>query len=60
MVSSLKAAQSSAEVTNLVQQLGPRTAKEFTICLSAYGRVRDWRSAVSLLYDMALFGGLAQ
>ena len=55
-IASLKRARSSVEVTHLVQQLKPSTAKEFTVCISAYGRTRDWRSAVSLLGEMRRVG----
>ena len=55
-IASLKRARSSVEVTHLVQQLKPSTAKEFTVCIGAYGRTRDWRSAVSLLDEMRRVG----
>ena len=56
LVASLKAARSSAEVARLVEQLKPQTAQQFTTCLSAYGRVRDWRSAVGMLEQMRRCG----
>ena len=56
MIASLRAARSSGEITRLIKELKPSTAKEFTICLSAYGRVRDWRSAIALLDEMRRCG----
>lgn len=53
---SLKRARSSAEVASLVKQFKPRTAKEFTVCIGAYGRTRDWRRAVGLLDEMQRVG----
>ena len=52
MILSLRAARSSAEVSRLVEELKPRSGKDFTVCISAYGRVRDWRSATGLLDQM--------
>ena len=52
LILSLRAARSSAEVSRLVEELKPRSGKDFTVCISAYGRVRDWRSATGLLDQM--------
>ena len=56
LIASLRAARSSGEITRLIKDLKPSTAKEFTICLSAYGRVRDWMSAIALLDEMRRCG----
>ena len=56
LFSSLKAARSTEEVARLVEQLRPRTARDYTVCISAYGRVRDWRSATETLGQMRRCG----
>ena len=58
LISSLRLASSSAEVARLVEELKPRTGKDFTVCISAYGRVRDWRSATGLLDQMRQSGSV--
>ena len=55
-LTSLRAARSGAEVARLVAELKPRSSKDFTVCISAYGRVHDWRSATGLLDQMRQCG----
>ena len=55
-LTSLRAARSGAEVARLVAELKPRSSKDFTVCISAYGRVHDWRSATGLLDQMRRCG----
>ena len=43
-------------MARLVAELKPRSSKDFTVCISAYGRVHDWRSATGLLDQMRQCG----
>ena len=43
-------------MARLIKELKPRTAKDFTICIGAYGRTRNWQSAVGLLEEMRRCG----
>ena len=52
----LRQTRHRGDVARLLEQLQPRDVKEYSMGISAYGRSRDWRSALSLLEEMRAAG----
>ena len=52
LIQRLRGTRKSSEVTQLLEKIPPRTDREFTTGISAYGRAGDWERALSLFDEM--------
>ena len=48
----MKTSRTPKEMARLVEDIGPKSTKEYTMCISALGRSRQWERALSLLDEM--------
>ena len=53
LISELRKTRKSARISQLLESISPRTKKEYTMGITAYGRVPDWKRALSLLDEMS-------
>ena len=52
LIQKIRNSRQSAEITQLLERIKPETVKEYSMGISAYGRARDWKRALSLLKEM--------
>ena len=56
LLTQLRSAKRKSHVASLLQKFSPRDAKEYSMAVSAWGRVRQWKQAVELLSEMKRHG----
>ena len=57
----MKTSRTPKEMAKLVEDIGPKSTKKYTMCISALGRSRQWERALSLLeamHDQPLLPGV--
>ena len=52
LILELRKTRNSARISQLLEKISPRTNREYSMGITAYGRVRDWKRALSLLDRM--------
>ena len=52
LVHQLRRSCDSREIESLLEEIQPRTVKEFSMAISAFGRSKDWQRALGLLDEM--------
>ena len=52
LIQKMRNSRRSVEIAQLLESIQPKTVKEYSMGISAYGRARDWNRALSLLATM--------